>query len=118
MFNSLSKKAQEDTLFKSRVTGISRDAQKETMQVSIHGCPGAREYSAVISTAPLSQLRFMDLAGVNIHDNYAQWSAIRGLRYGSSLKVAIKFRTPWWETELPKPIHGGQSYTDLPIRIV
>jgi monoamine oxidase len=60
----------------------------------------------------------MDLAGINIHENYAQWSAIRGLQYGSGLKVAIKFSTPWWETELPKPIHGGQSYTDLPIRNV
>jgi len=118
MFNSLSKKAQNYTLFKSRVTAISRDDQKDTVQVSIDGRPSTQEYSAIISTVPFSQLRFMDLAGINIHENYAQWSAIRGLQYGSGLKVAIKFSTPWWETELPKPIHGGQSYTDLPIRNV
>jgi len=73
-------------------------------------------YCAVISTVPLPRLSLMDLSGVSINSNYAQWSAIRELQYGPSIKVGIKFSTPWWETALPQPIHGGQSYTDLPIR--
>jgi len=118
MFASLSQKAQQDALFKSPVTAISRDCANEVMRISIGGVQTPQEYSAVISTVPLPRLSFMDLTGVNINDNYAQWSAIRVLQYGSAVKVGIRFSTPWWETELPQPIHGGQSYTDRPVRTV
>jgi len=88
------------------------------MHISINGIPSPQSYSAVISTVPLPRLSVMDLSGVDINANYAQWSAIRELQYGPSIKVGIKFTTPWWETELPKKIHGGQSFTDRPLRTI
>lgn len=119
MFASLSKKSQENTLFESPVTAISRDPKKELMRISINGVQTPQEYSAVISTVPLPRLSLMNLNGVDINDNYAQWSAIRELQYGPSIKIGIKFSEPWWakqQRDFPRPIHGGQSYTDLPIR--
>ncbi|KAF9648704.1 hypothetical protein BDM02DRAFT_3260885 [Thelephora ganbajun] len=58
----------------------------------------------------------MDLTGANIASG--QRSAIRELQYEPAVKVGIKFSCPWWETELPQRIHGGQSYTDLPLRTI
>jgi len=120
MFKSLSASAQASTLFESPVTAIS-EAPNNLMSISINGLPSSQLYSAVISTVPLPRLSLMDLTGVGIAGagssaNYAQWSAIRELQYGPAVKVGIRFNTPWWETNLPKPIHGGQSYTDLPLR--
>jgi monoamine oxidase len=118
MFKSLSQKVQDETEFQSPVTAISRDPKKETMKISINGTESPQEYAAIISTVPLPRLSVMDLTGVGINDNYAQWSAIRELQYGPSVKIGIKFSEPWWETALPMKIHGGQSFTDLPIRTV
>lgn len=115
MFKSLSESAQGATQFQSPVTAISEDVQHHCMKISIHGTPNPKNYSAVISTVPLPRLSLMDLTGVSINDNYAQWSAIRELQYGPATKIGIKFSSPWWET-LPRPIHGGQSFTDLPLR--
>ncbi|KZT32830.1 FAD/NAD(P)-binding domain-containing protein [Sistotremastrum suecicum HHB10207 ss-3] len=77
-------------------------------------------FSAVICTVPLPRLSFMDLDGCGIMGhNYSQWSAIRQLRYGPSIKIAIRFTNPWWEHIPGRPaIIGGQSFTDLPIRTV
>lgn len=88
------------------------------MKISVNGAPSPQPYSAVISTVPLTRLSMMDLTGVNINNNYAQWSAIRELQYTSTVKIGIRFNSPWWETELPRPIRGGQSYTDLPSRLM
>ena len=118
MFNSLSQNAQETAQFQSPVTAISQDAQNNHMKISINGAPNPQPYSAVISTVPLSRLSLVDLTGVGINSNYAQWSAIRELQYSSTVKIGIRFNSPWWETELPQPIHGGQSYTDLPSRLM
>ncbi|KAF9649823.1 hypothetical protein BDM02DRAFT_3094095 [Thelephora ganbajun] len=118
MFNSLSQSAQEATQFQSPVTAISEDTENKYMNISINGTQALQSYSAVISTVPLTRLSLIGLTGVNINVNYGQWSAIRELQYGSAVKIGIKFSTPWWETELPQPIHGGQSYTDLPLRTV
>lgn len=119
MFASLSNDAQEQAMFNSPVTAIARDPLSEHMRIWINNVESPQEYSAVISTVPLPRLSLMDLRGANINDNYAQWSAIRELQYGPSIKIGIKFSTPWWADTLPEhpqPIHGGQSYTDLPIR--
>ncbi|KAF9783369.1 amine oxidase [Thelephora terrestris] len=118
MFDSLSEQVQHDAEFRSPVTAISRDLHKEVMRISINGTLSPREYTAVISTVPLPRLNLMDLTGVSINDNYAQWSAIRELQYAPGAKVGMKFTSPWWETALPMTIHGGQSFTDLPIRVV
>ncbi|KAF9645107.1 amine oxidase [Thelephora ganbajun] len=110
--------AQEAVQFQSPVTAISEDTENNRMNISINGIQSPQSYSAVISTVPLPRLSLVDLTGVNINANYGQWSAIRELQYGPAVKVGIKFSSPWWETELPQPIHGGQSHTDLPLRTV
>lgn len=43
--------------------------------------------------------------------------AIRGLSYGASSKVAIKFKTPWWQVAPFSINKGGLSKTDLPLRL-
>lgn len=116
MFKSLAGSSQGLTMWSSPVTAISEDTQNNQMQISVNGTRLGQEYSAVVCTVPLPRLSLMDLTGVNINSNYGQWSAIRELQYGPAIKVGIKFSCPWWETELPQPIHGGQSYTDLPLR--
>jgi monoamine oxidase len=115
MFASLSKNARDSAQFESPVTAISLDEQGH-MRISVNRVESRRRYSAVISTVPLPRLSLMDLTGVDINNNYAQWSAIRELQYCATIKIGVKFNTPWWETELPAPIHGGQSFTDLPLR--
>ena len=117
MFDSLSENARRDAKFNSRVTAIATHDDLHRMRVTINtdGRSQEREYSAVISTVPLPRLRLMDLGGTGIHENYAQWSAIRELRYASSTKIGIKFSVDWWEND-PLSIHGGQSFTDLPLR--
>ena len=91
------------------------------MKISINGVQSEQEYSAVISTVPLPCLSLMDLTGVKIGNNYAQQSAIRALQYAASIKIGIRFKSPWWSeksAEFPLTIRGGQSYTDRPIRSV
>ena len=114
MFKSLSESAQENTLFRSPVTAIAEDNESKHMKIWIDGKLSLQEYSSVISTVPLPRLSLMDLTGANINTNYGQWSAIRELQYGPSIKVGLRFSEPWWETKLQ--IHGGQSFTDLPLR--
>ena len=116
MFNSLPESVRNAVQFKSPVTAISEDPQTHRMNISIDEIPSPQSYSAVISTVPLPCLSLMDLTGANIHNSYAQWSAIRQLQSGASTKIGLKFSCPWWETKLEKPIHGGQSRTDLPLR--
>lgn len=114
MFASLSKDAQDNAQFGSRVRAISRE--KGTTKVWINDKEPAREYSAVVSTIPSSCLSFMDLTGVDIHDDYTQWGAFRGLQYGPAIKIGLEFNEPWWETLPMRSIRSGQSHTDLPLR--
>ena len=119
MFDSLSQDAQKEALFESPVTAISRKQQKdkdgkdvEIMEVSIRGKETPRQYSAVISTVPLPCLAVMDLSESGIHKNCAQWNAIRSSKYGTALKIGMRFTEAWWEEFSCKPIRGGQTYTD------
>ncbi|KAI9843853.1 MAG: hypothetical protein M1838_002425 [Thelocarpon superellum] len=81
------------------------------MEVSTNAT--TRYYDHVISTTALGALRAMDLTGLPL--DYEKKVALRKLNYDPATKVGIKFKTRWWE-ELPLPIKGGQSYSDLPIR--
>jgi len=73
----------------------------------------SRDYDYVISTIPLSSLRYVNMDDCNL--SYVQREGLRTLRYDSSCKVGIKFATRWWE-HLSHPITGGQSKTDRVIR--
>jgi monoamine oxidase len=44
-------------------------------------------------------------------------TALRTLHYDSAIKVAVKFKTRWWE-KLPQPQVGGTATTDRPTRTV
>jgi monoamine oxidase len=109
--------------FDSRVTGLSYDAAADRasrMNVSIYERQD-RKYSHVISTAPLTCLRTMDLDSSGLSPK--QTNALRALQYSPSVKVGIKFKTAWWTTGIDLDgkkidITGGQSFSDLPIRTV
>ena len=78
-----------------------------------------RNYKQVISTVPLGCLQTIDTDNVSL--SYSQREAIRGLNYDASTKMAIKFEKRWWQDPdvmgEGRTIEGGQSSTDLPIRV-
>ena len=75
-----------------------------------------QEFSHVISTIPFSALRSVDISGCNLE--YKQRMALRCLNYGPSVKVGIKFKTRWWQTDEFGKQMGGQSSTDRPSRVI
>ncbi|XHG06501.1 hypothetical protein AWENTII_009693 [Aspergillus wentii] len=70
-------------------------------------------YATVFNTTPLGCLQRMDLTGLEL--DHVQKDAIRCLHYDHSVKVAIKFKTPWWRTKCGIT-EGGIASTDLPLR--
>ena len=74
-----------------------------------------RDYAAVINTTTLGALQKIDLTGMELP--YGMKSAIRVLRYDTSTKVGIKFKTMWWKEKRFNIIQGGVAKTDLPIRV-
>ncbi|KAI6100915.1 amine oxidase [Pisolithus croceorrhizus] len=82
--------------------------------ISVHKESTQRVYSHVISTIPLPVLRTIDMTDAGL--NVKQKNALRQFEYGPSVKIAIRFKEPWWTTKLD--IVGGQSFTDLPIRTI
>ena len=103
-----------DVKFNNKVTGISVAGGKESVVVTVNGNVST-EYSHVVSTMSLGCLQTVDLTGAAL--SYEQKTAIRCAHYADSTKVGIKWKSRWWE-QLPKPIKGGQSYTDRPTRCV
>jgi len=79
------------------------------------GEPFVKEFSHVITTVTNHAFRLIDTTGCKL--SVAKKTAIRCLTYDHSTKVALKFKTRFWE-EGPSPIKGGSSTTDMPIRQV
>ncbi|KAI9895059.1 MAG: hypothetical protein M1814_000284 [Vezdaea aestivalis] len=73
------------------------------------------EFDHVISTVPLGALQMIDTSDLDIP--FEQVSAIRTVNYDAAVKVGMQFKTRWWE-HLPRPILGGESFTDLSIRMI
>lgn len=70
----------------------------------------AKTYDTVFNTTTFGCLERMDISGLNLSaDNL---TGIRGLSYDRATKVAIKFKSAWWQ---PLVKQGGVSGTDLPI---
>ena len=84
------------------------------MKVSIPG-KGDEYFSHVISTVSFAALNTINTDKVPI--TYKQRHAIRTLNYGPAVKVAIKFKTRWWEQPGINQ-RGGSSYTDRQSRVV
>jgi monoamine oxidase len=72
-------------------------------------------FTHVVSTASFANLRTINTDRVPM--TYKQRQAIRALNYGPAVKVAIKFRTRWWEQGNMKQL-GGASYMDRQSRVV
>ena len=49
--------------------------------------------------------------------SWATKQAVRALGYGASCKVAIYFKTPWWQLDPYRINKGGVARTDLPLRV-
>ncbi|CUB12778.1 Flavin-dependent L-tryptophan oxidase RebO precursor [Bacillus cereus] len=66
----------------------------------------------VIVTIPFSALRFVEIQPYNLFSYYKR-RAIRELNYIAATKIAIEFKSRFWEKAGQC---GGKSITDLPIR--
>ena len=91
------------------VTAMNDNGQ--TITVTYTGNPQSTpptEYAAVFNTTTFGCFQRMDIRGLNLSpDNLC---GIRALSYDRATKVAIKFKTPWWQGLIP---NGGVSNTDL-----
>jgi Flavin containing amine oxidoreductase len=72
-------------------------------------------FTHVVSTSTFGNLRAIDTSRVPM--TYQQREAIRTLNYGPAVKVAIKFKSRWWEQDGIDQ-RGGSSYTDRQSRVV
>ncbi|WP_409340547.1 flavin monoamine oxidase family protein [Paenibacillus sp. MBLB4367] len=66
-----------------------------------------------IITVPFSVLQLVEVEPNNLF-SYHKWTAIRQLHYVSSTKIGIQFSHRFWEEN---GLYGGQTVTDLPIRL-
>ena len=102
-----------------QVTSISKttSGDKTVMEILVPGYASLlpTEYSHVVSTVSLSCLRTINLARCGL--DYNQKTALRSLRYGTGVKVGIKFRTRWWQGKSFQK-QGGASKTDRQSRVV
>ena len=112
MTNYITSKKSDLIQFQKSVTSISTDGT--TMNVSVRGESSPRTYSHVISTIPLTGLRMIELSKAGL--NVMQSTALRKLQYGPSIKIGMRFTSAWWTDKFG--IIGGQSYTDLPVRMI
>ena len=84
------------------------------MKVSVSG-KGEEYFTHVVSTVSFSDLGTINTDRVPM--TYKQRQSIRTLNYDQAVKVAIKFKTRWWEREGLRQ-NGGSSYTDRQSRVV
>jgi monoamine oxidase len=107
--------------YNHRVTSIVPDSiphsSDHTFPLMRVSASGRRDehFTHVVSTSTFANLRTIDTA--KVHMTYKQRQAIRAFSYGAAVKVAIKFKTRWWEKDGRKHF-GGSSYTDRQSRVV
>ncbi|KAG8716210.1 hypothetical protein FRC09_015972 [Ceratobasidium sp. 395] len=103
----------------TRITETNDHSYPMVVDSVINGTASRNSYSQVICTASLGCVSTMDLKGANIL--YGQKVAIRSLNYDSSTKIGLRFDKRWWEDPRfmgkADTFEGGQSKTDLPIRV-
>ena len=66
------------------------------------------QFDAVFNTTTFGCLQRMDINGLNLDPETT--CAIRSLSYDRATKVAIKFKSAWWQDFIP---NGGVSNTDM-----
>jgi monoamine oxidase len=90
-----------------RIKLLDHKVQVTTKTPDQEGTEKTQEYDYVLCTIPFSVLRRIDLENLS----YAKMSAIRGMTYASSTKVALDCKERFWQTG-PYPILGGSSTSD------
>jgi len=80
------------------------------MKVSVAG-KADEHFTHVVSIVSFAELGLVDTNKVTMI--YSQCQAIRTLRCGPAVKVAIKFKTRWWEQSKITQ-QGGSSTTGRP----
>ncbi|KAM9957008.1 hypothetical protein ACTFIR_003745 [Dictyostelium discoideum] len=101
----------------SRVVGKKGDVSN--LKVDFLDGTEGRLFKHVISTGTLASLRRVDLSDLKLSHN--KRTAIRSLHYDHSVKIALSFKSRWWEDSKfmnGKPMLGGKSSTDLPVRTI
>ncbi|KAM5356605.1 hypothetical protein ACJ41O_003251 [Fusarium nematophilum] len=107
---------------KTPVVAMTENLKDNVIDVTTtdqNGNTKTTSYNAVFNTTAMGPLQRMDIQGLKLPNEIL--TGIRALAYDRSCKVAIKFKTPWWNKMYPKPkpgekkIYGGVSSTDLPI---
>lgn len=97
-----------------KVGEIIQEDNKVTMQVNHEQT--LEQYTVTgdiaIVTIPFSALRFVEIQPYDLF-SYFKRRAIRELNYIAATKIAIEFKSRFWERAGQC---GGKSITDLPIR--
>ncbi|EGC33823.1 hypothetical protein DICPUDRAFT_56257 [Dictyostelium purpureum] len=120
MVNSMIKTLKSANIEKGKfVTKVTKHGDGVTtgLDVYVKGETKPRTYGHVISTGTLASLRKMDLDDLNLSHN--KRLAIRTLHHDHSVKITLAFNKRWWEDSTfmkGKPIFGGTTSTDLPVR--
>ncbi|KAF2789884.1 amine oxidase [Melanomma pulvis-pyrius CBS 109.77] len=127
MIKRLLEKLDQDKIFRGKVVnkmvldGVGEDKKLPPHKVVVTTsnyhthAEETHTYSAVINTTTLGALQKMDLTGMELP--YGMKTAIRVLRYDTSTKVGIRFKTMWWKNPGFDIVLGGVAKTDLPIRV-
>ncbi|RGP60971.1 hypothetical protein FSPOR_10284 [Fusarium sporotrichioides] len=120
----MAKKIKNPVQFKSQVVAIDAQIPKRKekndytpmkLEISNGEATTEKEYFAVFNSTTLGALQRMNLKDAGLLWGTKQ--AIRALGYGASCKVAIKFKTAWWQKEPFRIRKGGLAHTDLPLRV-
>ncbi|KAM5341884.1 hypothetical protein ACJ41O_014915 [Fusarium nematophilum] len=117
-------KIKQPVQFNSQVEAINAHVEKRgnpedyvpvTLSINRQGEKTKKDYFAVFNSTTLGALQRMDLKDAGLLWGTKQ--AIRALGYGASCKVAIKFKTAWWQQDPFNIKRGGIARTDLPLRV-
>jgi monoamine oxidase len=90
-----------------RIKLLDRGVQVTTKTPDQEGTESTHAYDYVLCTIPFSVLRRLDLENLS----YEKMSAIRGMTYANSTKVALDCKERFWQNE-PYRIFGGSSTSD------
>ncbi|TRY75662.1 hypothetical protein TCAL_01274 [Tigriopus californicus] len=109
----------EDIHYRSKVVQIEQSARGVKVEVDCNGVdcdegPSVHEadYAIITTTAPVTQgITFLPQLSQN------KSIALRNANYQPSTKVILVFDTPFWEMG-DKSLKGGQTVSDLPLKIV
>ncbi|MES9683678.1 FAD-dependent oxidoreductase [Gottfriedia acidiceleris] len=104
----------ENIILNERVKKIQQENDKVIIYSENEILTRQREFESdyVISTIPYSLFNFVDVLPFESF-SYNKWKVIRELHYADSTKIALQFKTKFWEK---LGLFGGKLTTDLPIK--